>query len=94
MIFPKRRVVLGIALFLTLLPSTHARAHWCDDLWSSAYDIVVKPDSDTSPKQLYVENRWGYQLINFKLTATSSSGGSRHPHPAHDPQGGEHPASG
>ena len=75
MIFPKRRVVLGIALFLTL-PSTHARAHWCDDLWTSAYDIVVKPDSDTSPKQLYVENRMGYQLINFVLTATSSSGGS------------------
>jgi MYXO-CTERM domain-containing protein len=58
------------------LPSTHAWAHWCDDLWSSGYDIVVRPDSDTSPKQLYVENRWGYQLTNFKLTATSSSGGT------------------
>ena len=73
--FPKCRVVLGLALFLTL-PSTYAWAHWCDDLWSSGYDIVVKPDSDTSPKTLYVENRWGYQLTNFKLMATSSSGGA------------------
>ena len=73
--FPKIRVVLGVALFLVLV-STDALAHWCDDLWSSGYDIVVRPDSDTSPKELYVENRWGYQLTNFKLTATSSSGGA------------------
>jgi MYXO-CTERM domain-containing protein len=73
--FPMVRIVLGVAFFLTL-PSTEALAHWCDDLWSSGYDIVVRPDSDTSPKQLYVENRWGYQLTNFKLTATSSSGGA------------------
>lgn len=68
-------VVLGIPLLL-VLASSNASAHWCDDLWTSAYDIVVRPDSDTSPKQLYVENRWGYQLTNFKLTATSSSGGT------------------
>jgi MYXO-CTERM domain-containing protein len=73
--FPRSKIVLGAALFLAL-PATQARAHWCDDLWASAYDIVVKPDSDTSPKQIYVENRWGYQLTNFKLTATSSSGGT------------------
>jgi hypothetical protein len=73
--FPKSRVVLGIVLFLASA-STNAWAHWCDDLWSSGYNIVVRPDSDTSPKQIYVENRWGYQLTNFKLTATSSSGGA------------------
>lgn len=73
--FQLSRPVLAIALFLAL-PATNARAHWCDDLWSSGYDIVVRPDSDTSPKELFVENRWGYQLTNFKLTATSSSGGS------------------
>jgi hypothetical protein len=73
--FTTSKVVLGAALLLALA-STDARAHWCDDLWSSGYDIVVRPDSDTSPKQLYVENRWGYQLTNFKLTATSSSGGA------------------
>jgi hypothetical protein len=69
------RAFLAVTLFIAL-PSTKAHAHWCDDLWSSGYDIVVRPDSDTSPKELYVENRWGYQLTNFKLTATSSSGGS------------------
>jgi len=71
--FNRNRVVLSAALFLAL-PSTQVLAHWCDDLWSSAYDIVVKPDSDTSPKALYVENRMGYQLTNFKLTASTSSG--------------------
>lgn len=75
MSFPRSRVVLVVA-FVLALPSTDAWAHWCDDLWSSAYDIVVRPDSDTSPKELYVQNRMGYQLTNFKLTATSSSGGS------------------
>jgi MYXO-CTERM domain-containing protein len=73
--FSQSRVVLGVALLLALAP-TSAWAHWCDDLWSSGYDIVVRPDSDTSPKALYVENHWGYQLTNFKLTATSTSGGS------------------
>lgn len=67
------RAALVVVLSL-LLPSAYARAHWCDDLWSSGYDIVVRPDSDTSPKELYVENRWGYQLTNFQLIATSSSG--------------------
>jgi MYXO-CTERM domain-containing protein len=71
--FPKHSVVLAIAVLLAL-PSTRARAHWCDDLWSSGYDIVVRPDSDTSPKELYVENRWGYQLTNLKLTATTAGG--------------------
>jgi MYXO-CTERM domain-containing protein len=74
MSLPRIKIVL-VTLLLTL-PSTYARAHWCDDLWSSGYDLVVRPDSDTSPTQLYVENPWGYQLTNFKLTATSSSGGS------------------
>jgi hypothetical protein len=73
--FKLSRAALVITFFIAL-PSTNALAHWCDDLWSSGYDIVVRPDSDTSPKELYVENRWGYQLTNFKLTATSSSGGS------------------
>ncbi len=71
-----RKLTVLAAALLTTLTSTAAWAHWCDDLWSSAYNIIVRPDSDTSPKELYVENHWGYQLINFKLTATSSSGGS------------------
>jgi MYXO-CTERM domain-containing protein len=71
-----RRITVLAAALLTTLASTHAWAHWCDDLWSSAYNIIVRPDSDTSPKELYVENHWGYQFLNFKLTATSSSGGT------------------
>jgi MYXO-CTERM domain-containing protein len=75
--FSRARVLAGLVLLLALaLPSADARAHWCDDLWSSAYDIVVRPDSDTSPRELYVQNRMGYQLTNFKLTATSASGGT------------------
>ncbi len=64
---------LGAALFLAL-PTTSAWAHWCDDLWASSYNITVRPDSDTSPKEVYVQNNMGYQLINFKLTASTSSG--------------------
>ena len=71
----RRTIVLGLTVCMTLA-STNAWAHWCDDLWSSAYNIILRADSDTSPKELYVENHWGYQLINFKLTATSASGGT------------------
>lgn len=67
--------LLAAAFFLAL-PSSVAWAHWCDDMWHSAYNIVIRPDSDTSPKNLYVQNNMGYQLPNFTLTATSSSGGA------------------
>src|SRR5512138_2738465 len=72
--FPRTGAVLLVACVVS--SAAPAWAHWCDDLWASGYDIVVRPDSDTSPKELYVENRWGYQLTNFKLTATTASGGS------------------
>ena len=68
-------VLLGAVLFLSP-PATDAWAHWCDDIWSSGYNLVVRPDSDASPKALYVQNNMGYQLPNFKLTATSASGGA------------------
>jgi hypothetical protein len=69
------KAALVIAIFLAL-PSTDGWAHWCDDMWASAYNLVVRPDSDTSPKEVYVQNNMGYQLPDFKLTATSSSGGA------------------
>ncbi len=69
----KGYLFLGSALSLVLL-SSQAQAHWCDDLWASSYNIVVKPDSDTSPQNIYVQNNMGYQLPNFKLTATGSGG--------------------
>ena len=71
----KSAIVLGGAL-LFALPAADAWAHWCDDMWHSAYNLTVRPDSDTSPKELYVQNNMGYQLPDFKLTATSSSGGA------------------
>jgi len=65
----KGSLFVGSALSLALL-STQAQAHWCDDLWNSSYNIVVRPDSDTSPKNVYVQNNMGYLLPNFKLTAS------------------------
>ena len=75
MSYGKSKVVLGFAIFFAL-PATDAWAHWCDDMWSSGYNLVVRPDSDTSPKVIYVQNNMGYQLPDFKLTATSASGGT------------------
>jgi hypothetical protein len=73
--FRKGSVFVGAALGLVLL-SSQANAHWCDDLWSSSYNIVVKPESDTvaagSPMNIYVQNNMGYQLPNFKLSASVS----------------------
>jgi hypothetical protein len=66
----KGSLFVGSALSLALL-STQAQAHWCDDLWNSSYNIVVRPDSDTSPKNVYVQNNMGYLLPNFKLTASA-----------------------
>ncbi|HEY5284133.1 MAG TPA: hypothetical protein VIM14_15175, partial [Polyangia bacterium] len=62
-------VFIGVALSLFVF-SSQAQAHWCDDLWASSYNIVVRPDSDTSPKNVYVQNNMGYQLQNFILTAS------------------------
>jgi hypothetical protein len=73
MTYCKSAALLGATL-LFALPATRAWAHWCDDLWASSYNISVRPDSDTSPKEVYVQNNMGYQLINFKLTASTSSG--------------------
>lgn len=69
----KASTLLGTTLLLAL-PATQARAHWCDCLWASSYNLTVRPDSDASPKEVYVQNNMGYQLTNFKLTATTSSG--------------------
>jgi hypothetical protein len=66
-------ILAGTALAMSLV-STGAEAHWCDDLWASSYNLAVRPDSDTSPKEVYVQNNMGYQLINFKLSATGTSG--------------------
>jgi len=73
MILRKGNLFVGFALSLVLI-SSQAQAHWCDDLWASSYNIVVKPESDTvtagTPMKIYVQNNMGYQLISFKLSAS------------------------
>jgi hypothetical protein len=69
----KGSLLIGLALSPLLL-SSQAQAHWCDDLWASSYNIVVKPESDTvtagSPMKIYVQNNMGYQLYKFSLSAS------------------------
>lgn len=65
------------ATLALLLSSPPASAHWCDDLWASSYNIVVRPESDTvavpasgsANLNVEVQNNMGYQLINFVLRA-------------------------
>ena len=69
------------AAFASMFVASEASGHWCDDLWSSAYNIVVRPETDTvtvpatgsTTMNIYVQNNMGYQLINFKLGAKLGS---------------------
>jgi len=71
-------MVLAAMVFSLLSPGT-ARAHWCDDLWASSYNIVVKPASDTvnvpadgtATLDLFVQNNMGYPLKDFKFEASA-----------------------
>ena len=58
-----------------------ARAHWCDCLWASRYNIVIRPETDSvdlpaSPAsatlKVWVQNNMGYPLIEYRLEAYSS----------------------
>lgn len=72
-------IALGTALVLCFLPS-QADAHWCDDLWASSYNLLVRPESDTVTVPsggsgsliVYVQNNMEYALPNFQLSATAS----------------------
>ncbi|MGB8297581.1 MAG: hypothetical protein WCG85_19335 [Polyangia bacterium] len=74
---------LGIFLTICLLP-LEARAHWCDDLWASSYNIVVRPATDTvtlsasgtATMNISVQNNMGYALPNFVLTAKVGTAGA------------------
>jgi len=69
-------ILLGTFLAIFILP-VDARAHWCDDLWTSSYNIVVRPDSDTvtvgtsgsATMNITVQSNMGYAVPNFVLTA-------------------------
>jgi hypothetical protein len=66
-------VLLATALSI-FLPSSPVQAHWCNDLWGSAYNLVVRPESDTvtgGSLDIFVQNNMEYALPNFQLEATA-----------------------
>jgi hypothetical protein len=77
--FRRIGMFLGTAVALCLL-SSEVQAHWCHDIWASAYNLVVRPESDTvtvpsggsGSLVVYVQNNMSYLLPNFKLTATAT----------------------
>ncbi len=72
----RTKILLGTFLAISSLPF-EARAHWCDDLWTSSYNIVVRPETDTvtvgttgsATLNVTVQNNMGYAVPNFVLTA-------------------------
>jgi len=77
-----RAKILVLAVLAISLPPLAAQAHWCNDMWQSSYNIVVRPASDTvtvpssasASLDIFVQNNMGYLLPSFKLTATMTSG--------------------
>jgi hypothetical protein len=70
----KASLLLGTALSILLL-SPSSEAHWCNDLWGSAYNLVVRPETDTisgSSLNVFVQNNMEYALPSFTLAATAS----------------------
>jgi MYXO-CTERM domain-containing protein len=77
-----RRILalLFVWVAIVLTTSSTASAHWCNDLWNSSYNIVVRPASDTitipasgsATLDVWVQNNMGYFLPNFTLAATAS----------------------
>lgn len=67
----------AVAFLASQVPAFAAKAHWCDDLWESAYNIVVRPAADTisvpasgtANLEIFVQNNMGYALPNFELVA-------------------------
>ncbi|MGC4115068.1 MAG: PKD domain-containing protein [Myxococcales bacterium] len=75
-----RRLVAVLACATALLAAAPAFAHWCNCLWASGYNLVVRPASDTvsvpgsgsTTLDLYVQNNMGYPLVSFVLYAEAS----------------------
>lgn len=74
-------LVVGLALSFSVAT---AWAHWCNCLWVSSYNLVVRPVKDsvsdvplcdsTVNLDVYVQNNMGYPLYDFKFTATCPEG--------------------
>lgn len=78
---PLRAVIqIGVLFVLLLALAKPAAAHWCDCLWASAYNIVVRPEVDAvdvpasgeATLAIWVQNNMGYPLKNFSLDASAS----------------------
>lgn len=81
---PRVRTALP-ALFaaLTCLHlTTPAHGHWCNTLWQSAYNVVVRPEVDavdvpasgSTSLVIWVQNNMGYPLYNFDFVAVTATG--------------------
>ncbi len=72
--------LLGVLFGVIFAPET-ARAHWCDCLWESRYNIVVRPavDSVEVPSSgqvtftVWLQNNMGYPLYDYRIQAYASS---------------------
>lgn len=68
-------VLAGIVVGLPLT----AQAHWCDSLWGSAYNVVVKPEGEAVTSDdgwslgVAIQNNMGYPLYRFDVVAESSN---------------------
>ncbi|MBN2362434.1 MAG: PKD domain-containing protein [Deltaproteobacteria bacterium] len=76
-----RTALLAVIVALTLLQSpAPARAHWCNTLWQSGYNVVVRPEVDSlevpasgsAALVVWVQNNMGYPLASFVLAASAS----------------------
>jgi MYXO-CTERM domain-containing protein len=82
MLFERLRPILlaAIAGLVGLAAPRPAQAHWCDDLWGSSYNLVIRPETDTVTVpasgsvdlRIWVQNNMGYPLVNFTLDAAAS----------------------
>lgn len=74
------RLSISIGAALALLAPAAARAHWCDCLWESSYNLVVRPETTTvtvpsggsATLNVFVQNNMGYLLPNFVLGVSAS----------------------
>ncbi|HEY3452478.1 MAG TPA: PKD domain-containing protein [Myxococcales bacterium] len=74
-----RRLVAVLASAAVLLAASPALAHWCDCLWASGYNLVLRlgqdvvsvPASGSATVDVFIQNNMGYPLVNFVLYAES-----------------------
>lgn len=74
------RLSISISAALALLAPSTARAHWCDCLWESSYNLVVRPETTTvtvpsggsATLNVFVQNNMGYLLPSFVLGVSAT----------------------